>query len=140
MDLVDLSRGETIMTRHANRIAAAMLAASTCIGVGFPRAVLAAEAKAYIIEEIQVTDATKYKDYVAQAPATVAAFGGAFIVRAGAVDVIDGTPPAGRVVVLEFPSMAKAKAWHESEAYQKILPIRNASSTSRVYIVEGVAP
>jgi uncharacterized protein (DUF1330 family) len=128
------------MTRNTNRIAAAMLAASISIGLGFPSAVLAAEPKAYLIQEIQVTDAAKYKDYAEQAPATVAAFGGTFIIRAGAVNVIDGTPPAGRVVVIEFPSVAKAKAWHESEAYQKILPIRNASSTSRVYIVEGVAP
>jgi uncharacterized protein (DUF1330 family) len=102
--------------------------------------VLAAEAKAYVIEEIQVTDAAKYKDYIDQAPATVAAFGGTFTVRGGAVDVIAGAPPAGRVVVLEVPSVTKARAWHASAAYQKILPIRNASSTSRVYIVEGVAP
>jgi len=100
----------------------------------------AAEAKAYVIQEIQVTDAAKFKAYADQAPATVAAFGGVFIVRRGAVSVLSGAPPAGGVVVLEFPSMAKAKAWHESPAYHNILPIRDANSTSRVYIVEGVAP
>ena len=121
-------------------LAAPLLTASLCTSLGWVSPVLAAEAKAFVIEEIQVTDAAKYKDYVAQAPATVAAFEGTFIVRGGAVDVIAGAPPAGRVVVLEFPSMARAKAWHESAAYQKILPIREASSTSRVYIVEGAAP
>ena len=128
------------MTIKTQRLGAALLAASLCISLAFSAPAHAADAKGYVIEEIQVTDAAKYKDYVAQAPATVAAYGGIFIIRGGAVDVISGAPPVGRVVVIEFPSVAKAKAWHESPEYQKVLPIRNASSTSRAYIVEGATP
>jgi uncharacterized protein (DUF1330 family) len=110
------------------------------VAFSFATPVFAAGAKAYIVNEIQVIDAAKYKEYADQVPATLSPFGGVFTVRGGKVEVIDGTPPAGRVVILEFPDLEKAKAWHESQAYQKILPIRNASSTSRVYIVEGAAP
>ena len=60
--------------------------------------------------------------------------------RAGAIDVISGEPPARRVVIAEFPSRAAAIAWHASPEYQKALAIRNAASTSRVYIVEGIVP
>jgi len=41
-------------------------------------------ARAYIINEITVTDPAAYAEYVRQAPAVVAAFGGRYIVRAGA--------------------------------------------------------
>jgi uncharacterized protein (DUF1330 family) len=40
-------------------------------------------------------------------------------------------------VILEFPDRAQATAWRASAAYQKILPIRDATSTSRVYVVDG---
>lgn len=101
---------------------------------------LAAEPKCYVVNEIKVTDAAKYKGYVEQVPATLAPFGGSFLVRGGNGEVLDGAPLAGRIVIVEFPSRSKAKAWHDSPAYQKILVIRNASSTSRVYLVDGEAP
>lgn len=100
----------------------------------------AAEPKAYIVNEIQVTDQAKFREYAEQVPATLAPFGGTFLIRGGKTESFGGAPVAGRIVVTEFPSLAKAKAWHESPAYQKILAIRNASSTSRVYVVEGAAP
>jgi uncharacterized protein (DUF1330 family) len=72
-------------------------------------------------------------------PPTLAPFGGRYIVRSGATESVAGTPP-GRIVILEFPSRAQALAWRSSEAYRKILPIRDAASTSRVYVVEGFVP
>ena len=102
--------------------------------------VMAAEAKCYVVNEIQVTDAAKYKGYVDQVPATLAPFGGSFLVRGGNGEVLSGAPLVGRIVIVEFPNRSKAKAWHDSPAYQKILAIRNASSTSRVYLVDGEAP
>jgi uncharacterized protein (DUF1330 family) len=128
------------MTHIADRGAWLLLAGLLGVAAGLCTPVRAAEPKAYLIQEIQITDPEKFKDYAARAPATVSAFGGVFIIRSNTPDVVSGAPPAGRVVVIEFPSLAKAKAWHESADYQKILPIRNASSTSRAYLVEGVAP
>jgi uncharacterized protein (DUF1330 family) len=123
-------------------LAAPLFAASLCVSGAFTFSspVSAAEPKGYVIEEIRVTDPLKFKQYTDLGPATVTAYGGRFLVWGGGVDVIAGAPPDGFVRVLEFPSVAQAKAWHESPALQKILPIRNASSTSRVFIVEGVPP
>ena len=98
------------------------------------------EPKALVINEIKVTDAEKYKEYASQVPATLLPFGGVMVVRGGNVEVLSGAEFGGRVVILEFPSRAKAMAWHESADYQKILKIRNASSNSRVFIVDEVAP
>ena len=66
-------------------------------------------------------------------------FGGRYLVRSGASEAIEGEPP-GRLVILEFPDRSAAKAWRASPAYQAILPIRDASSASRVYVVDGYEP
>lgn len=91
---------------------------------------------AYVVNEIAVTDPERFQTYASQVPATLPPFGGRYIVRSGATEAMVGTPP-GRIVILEFPSLAQARAWRSSEAYARILPIRDATSTSRVYIVEG---
>ena len=122
---------------RSSSAAALLLGLATSVGsIGS----YAAEQKAYIVNEIQVTDAAKYKEYADQVPPTLAPFGGTFMIRGGNPAVLSGAPIAGRIVVVEFPNREKALAWHESAAYQKILPIRNASSTSRVYVVDGAAP
>jgi uncharacterized protein (DUF1330 family) len=110
------------------------------LSLHFCATVLAADPKAYVVNEIQVSNAEKYKEYADQVPETLKPFGGIFLVRGGNGVVLDGAALAGRVVVLEFPSRAQAMAWHESAAYQKILSIRNANSTSRVYIVDAATP
>jgi len=91
---------------------------------------------AYVVNEIWVEDAATFQTYVVQVPATLAPFGGRYVVRSGATEVIDGEPP-GRIVILEFPDRAAALAWRSSRAYSAILPIRDASSTSRVYVADG---
>ena len=93
---------------------------------------------AYVVNEIVVTDAATFQTYVVQVPATLPPFGGRYLVRSGASEAIEGEPP-GRLVILEFPDRETAKAWRASPAYQAILPIRDASSTSRVYVVDGYA-
>jgi uncharacterized protein (DUF1330 family) len=91
---------------------------------------------AYVVNEIWVSDAATFQTYVVQVPPTLAAFGGRYVVRSGATAAIEGEPP-GRIVILEFPDRDAALAWRASPAYQAILPIRDASSTSRVYVVDG---
>ena len=91
---------------------------------------------AYVVNEIVVTDPDLFQTYVVQVPPTLAAFGGRYLVRSGASQAIDGEPP-GRLVILEFPDRATALAWRSSPAYSAILPVRDASSTSRVYVVDG---
>jgi uncharacterized protein (DUF1330 family) len=96
--------------------------------------------KAYVINEIHVSDAAMYKQYADQALATVEAFGGRYLIRGGNAESLDGSPVEVRIVVLEFPDRETARAWRDSDAYQTILKIREASSTSRVWIVDGLEP
>ena len=94
---------------------------------------------AYVVNEIWVEDAAIFQTYVVQVPPTLEPFAGRYLVRSGATEPVEGEPP-GRIVILEFPDRAAALAWRASAAYQAILPIRDASSTSRVYVVEGYQP
>ena len=93
---------------------------------------------AYVVNEIWVTDLETFQTYSVQVPPTLAPFAGRYVVRSGATEAIEGEAP-GRSVILEFPDRAAALAWRASPAYQAILPIRVATSSSLVYVVYGYA-
>jgi uncharacterized protein (DUF1330 family) len=92
---------------------------------------------AYEVHEVVVSDTEAYAEYAKLAAPTVAAHGGRYIVRGGNGTAIAGEAPAARVVILEFPSREVALAWRASPQYQAALKIREAASTSRVYLVDG---
>jgi uncharacterized protein (DUF1330 family) len=94
---------------------------------------------AYFIAEIELTNPAEYEPYRAAVPATIAQYGGRYLTRGGAAELIEGGPEPKRVVILEFADTAAAKRWYNSPEYQKILPVRLANSTGRVFIVEGVS-
>ena len=92
----------------------------------------------YFVAEIEITDASGYEPYRAAVPATIAQYGGRYLTRGSAVELVEGGPEPKRVVILEFPDTAAVKRWYDSPEYQKILPIRLANSTGHTFIVEGV--
>jgi uncharacterized protein (DUF1330 family) len=93
--------------------------------------------KAYGIAEINVTDMQAYRQYIAAVSPIVEEFGGRYLVRAGTVVPIEGDAPTGRFIVIEFPSLAVAKAFEASPQYLKIAPLRQKASQGRVFLVEG---
>ena len=93
---------------------------------------------AYLIANVDVHDPDAYAGYGAQVPGTLEAYGGRFVVRGGASEVLEGEFQPKRVVVLEFPDMETLKAWYDSDAYQGIVGIRWEAATASVIAVEGV--
>jgi uncharacterized protein (DUF1330 family) len=97
--------------------------------------------KAYVVAEINVTDAVGYEPYRTLSTQAVAQYGGQFIVRGGQREQREGEDAAHhaglRTVIVEFPSLEQARAWYESVEYQKAKDIRTAHSTGRLFIVEG---
>lgn len=89
----------------------------------------------YVIAIVEVTNAEGYQAYSQQVPATVAKYGGRYLVRGGKADVREGEWPGPRTVVLEFPSLARALEWYDSPEYSPLRPVRQANSHSRI---EGV--
>ena len=93
---------------------------------------------AYIVVDIAVTDPTRYEDYKAAAPAVIAAHGGRYLTRGGAVEVLEGDLAPSRVVVLEFPDMAAARAFWTSPEYGAACRIREESATATAILLEGL--
>ncbi|NBC95168.1 MAG: DUF1330 domain-containing protein [Deinococcus-Thermus bacterium] len=94
---------------------------------------------AYLIAQVRVDDPEGYKQYTARTPALVAEWGGEFIVRGGAKEVVEGPPTLGdRIVVIRFPSMQRALDFYHSDAYAEVKAIRQAHSEAQFVVVEGV--
>ncbi|CAL9471125.1 hypothetical protein SUDANB176_02843 [Streptomyces sp. enrichment culture] len=77
--------------------------------------------------------------YLERIQDTLAPHSGRFLVHGGAMEVREGEWP-GSLVVIEFPGMAEARAWYDSEAYQEILPLRTDHIDGEAVLVEGVGP
>jgi uncharacterized protein (DUF1330 family) len=93
---------------------------------------------AYLIGNIEVTDPAAYEEYKKGVAATIAAYGGRSLVRpGGAMEVLEGDWTPKRLVILEFPSAAKLKAWYNSPEYRPLLQIRLRSAKSSLVMVEG---
>jgi len=93
---------------------------------------------AYLIGNIEVTDPAAYEDYKKGVAATVAAYGGRSLARAGAMmEVMEGDWVPKRLVILEFPSVAQLKAWYNSPEYKPLLEIRLRSAKSSLVMIEG---
>ena len=71
-------------------------------------------APAYIIVDMLISDMEQYKQYMAAAPAAVAAFGGEYLVRGGRFETIEGNWKPARIAMLRFPSFDQAKAFYLS--------------------------
>lgn len=93
---------------------------------------------AYVIGEIEVTDPATYADYGKQVLATIQKYGGRFVVRGGAIDPLEGGWTPKRIVVLEFPTMAKAREWYDSKEYGPLITLRQKASRGKLIAVEGV--
>jgi len=95
---------------------------------------------AYLIAEIEVTDAALYEEYRRQVAPTIADHGGRFLVRGGDTALLEGDRAPGRTVVLEFPDMARLQAWYHSPAYAPLIVMRQQASHGTLRAVEGYAP
>ena len=95
---------------------------------------------AYIMVDMQISDAEQYKQYMAAAPATVAAAGGEYLVRGGRFEALEGQWQPARVAMLKFPSYEGAKAFYDGELYRAAKAKRaGATSFFNMVLVEGVA-
>lgn len=93
---------------------------------------------AYIIADVDVSDPQGFETYRQLVAPTITAAGGAYRVRGGAFQVLEGDYQPKRLIVLEFESMAAARAWYESDAYAPVRAIRQKTAATNVILVEGM--
>jgi uncharacterized protein (DUF1330 family) len=95
---------------------------------------------AYIVVQIAIHDPTTYERYKELAPASIAAYGGRYVVRGGPSEVLEGSWQPGRLVVLEFPTAAQARAWWGSPEYAPAKAVRQRCAQTEMLLIEGSAP
>ena len=93
---------------------------------------------AYVIVDIEVTDAASFERYKNSVGANIAAFGGRYLARGGTTEVLEGDWIPRRLVILEFPAMAKLKEWYNSPEYAPLLALRKASASSNLVVTDGI--
>lgn len=93
---------------------------------------------AYVIADVHITKPGEYAEYIRQTPATIAQYGGRFVIRGGKAEDLEGDWHPDRIVVVEFPSVEQAKKWWNSPEYTAVKAIRQRTSRSRLIVVEGV--
>lgn len=94
---------------------------------------------AYVIVDIEVTDAAGYEEYKKLAPQAVQLYGGRYIARGGRCETLEGDWQSNRLVILQFESVEKAKAWLNSEEYRPARELRHRYARSKMVVVEGVS-
>ncbi len=92
---------------------------------------------AYLIANIRVNDAERYKAYVEAVPALIAKHGGRYRVRGGEAQVLEGAWTPDRLVVLEFPDREAALAFYNDPDYAPYRSLRQSVTDSSVVIADG---
>ena len=92
---------------------------------------------AYVVVQVDVKDPVRYDDYKKMVPPSIEKYGGRFLVRGGKTHTMEGDWSPKRFVVVEFPSVERAKAWWASPEYAEAKALRQATSESQLIIAEG---
>ncbi len=95
---------------------------------------------AYVIVEVEIDDPVEYEEYKKLTPASIATFDGQFIVRGAKSESLEGDWHPQRIVLLQFPSVERAKAWWHSEEYAPAKKIRQRTAKTKMIVVEGTSP
>jgi uncharacterized protein (DUF1330 family) len=125
------------MTKAGTRIVIAAAIVIAALAAVSARQATAAK-KAYILVEVDVSNAQQYAEYAKGTPSIVEKYGGRFLARGGRVATLEGAAAAGRLVIVEFPSFERAKEYYESPDYQGVRKLRLGAANFRAVLLEGL--
>lgn len=93
---------------------------------------------AYMIARVNVTDWDQYNEYIKVTPGIISKYDGRFIVRGGEMVTLEGPEEKWRIVVVEFPDLAKAKEFYYSPEYTDAKKIREGAALAQFVAISGV--
>ena len=93
--------------------------------------------KGYLIIRINIRNAQLFQQYPPLSTKAVEKFGGKYLIRGGAFEVVEGAWPAERTTVVEFESFDKAKEFYNSLEYVEAKKVRQDSAESDFILIEG---
>jgi uncharacterized protein (DUF1330 family) len=93
---------------------------------------------AYVISDVVGLDAELVARYRSLAQGSIAAYGGRYLANAGnTVEHVEGDWTPQNVVVLEVPSMERAREWYRSPEYAPALEVRRTALRRSLVFVAG---
>ncbi|UCI18092.1 DUF1330 domain-containing protein [Mesorhizobium sp. B2-1-8] len=95
---------------------------------------------AYVISDVTVRDEEALRTYRSRAAASIARYGGRYLVRGGQVQTLEGEWHPEPLIVVEFPDIEQARRWYASAEYAAALEVRDAALHRRLILVDGMAP
>ncbi|MBV8186763.1 MAG: DUF1330 domain-containing protein [Alphaproteobacteria bacterium] len=94
---------------------------------------------AYVISDVTFRDAAAIAAYRTRAAASIDKYGGRYLARGGTIERLEGDWQPTNLIVVEFPDMARARAWYRSPEYAAALQFRDAALSRNLILVEGMA-
>jgi uncharacterized protein (DUF1330 family) len=93
---------------------------------------------AYVIADVEVLDADLFEEYRQKTPATIAAHGGRYLARGGAMEILEGSWSPRRCAILEFPDMEHFRSWWLSPEYAPLRALRQRATRSNLIVTDGL--
>ena len=93
---------------------------------------------AYMIVNLDVSDAVAYEEYKTKVPALIQKHGGKYLVRGGKLTILEGDWKPTRLVLFEFPNTAAAQALFDDPEYQPLKALRQRVAKTDIVVVEGL--
>lgn len=93
---------------------------------------------AYVVLDVEVQDPKVYEQYKELAPPAIAAYGGRYLARGGRTQTLEGGWKPSRLVILEFPTAEKARAWWDSPEYAAARKVRQTCARTEMVLIEGL--
>jgi uncharacterized protein (DUF1330 family) len=93
---------------------------------------------AYLVAHAAVKDMDKLKEYAGQAVPMIEAIGGERLFRGPVAQVLVGNNDANLCAAFRFPDRDTLQRWYDSDAYQALIPLRDAAADMTFLVVEDM--
>lgn len=93
---------------------------------------------AYLIADMDVSDPARYEEYKRLAPPAIEKYGGRYLARGGRTERLEGDWLPTRLVIVEFESVEKVKAFFDSPEYRAAREARAGAGVFRMIAAEGL--
>ena len=97
--------------------------------MGYDSAIMS-ESPVHFIAHFSINDADKYRVYEKGFFPILKAHNGTFLTYDDNVTVLEGSPAAGRRVIIQFESEAACMTWWNSPEYRELATHRHAGTTT----------
>jgi len=83
---------------------------------------------AFFVATVKMKDPEKFQLYAKKAAETFQPHGGQLVARGKLERALTGSADHQAAALIRFPSMDALSAWYDSDAYQDLIPLRDAAA------------